>query len=244
MSFAVKICGLSTPETVAAAVEAGADMIGFVFFPASPRHVEIETAARLAEAARGRAGVVALTVDADDAQIDRIVAGLRPDMLQLHGGETPDRAAEIRARTGLPVMKAIRVAEAADLAPVPRFAPHVDRFLFDAKAPKAMAGALPGGNGLAFDWRLIRDLDPGKPHMLSGGLGPDNIAEAIAVTRVTAVDVSSGVERSPGVKDPDLIRAFVREARAGAARAVLISIREHERRALQAEPAECPRTAP
>lgn len=214
----VKICGLKTAETVAAALEAGADMIGFVFFPRSPRNVTIDEAARLAAPARGRAAVVALTVDADDAAIDAIAAGLRPDLLQLHGAETPERVAAIRRRTGVPVMKAIRVAEAADLAPVAAYAEVADRLLFDAKPPPGLVGALPGGNGLAFDWRLIRDLDPGRPAMLSGGLDPDNVARALAMTGIGAVDVSSGVESAPGVKDPDQIRAFLRAARsAGAA---------------------------
>lgn len=209
----VKICGLSTAETVAAALDAGAGWLGFVFYPRSPRHVSIEAAARLAAPARGRAGIVALTVDADDALLDAIVSGLAPDLIQLHGGETPERAAAIRARTGLPVMKAIRVAEAADLDPVAAFRPYVDRFLFDAKPPPGLAGALPGGNGLAFDWRLVAGLDPGRPFMLSGGLDPDNVARAVAATGVAAVDVSSGVESAPGVKDSDLIRAFVAAAR-------------------------------
>ncbi|MEJ1157205.1 phosphoribosylanthranilate isomerase [Prosthecomicrobium sp. N25] len=217
MSLLVKICGLKTPETVAAALEAGADMVGFVFFPRSPRNVSLTEAALLAEPVRGRAGIVALTVDATDDDLAAIVDVLRPDLLQLHGAETPKRAAAVRARFGVPVMKAVRIAEAADLAPVAAFAPHVDRFLFDAKPPPALAGALPGGNGLAFDWRLVRDLDPGRPYMLSGGLDPANVARAIAVTRTPAVDVSSGVESAPGVKDPDRIRAFLREARAGAA---------------------------
>ncbi|MBT9292816.1 phosphoribosylanthranilate isomerase [Prosthecodimorpha staleyi] len=213
MPALVKICGLSTAETVAAALDAGADMLGFVFFPRSPRHVAIETAAALAAPARGRAQVVALTVDATDEALDTIVAGLRPDILQLHGAETPARAGAIRARMGIAVMKAIRVGEAADLAPVPAFAAHVDRFLFDAKPPPGLVGALPGGNGLSFDWRLVRGLDPGRPWMLSGGLDPANVAEALDLTGAPAVDVSSGVESAPGVKDPDLIRAFVSAVR-------------------------------
>lgn len=213
MPALVKICGLSTAETVAAALDAGADMLGFVFFPRSPRHVAVETAAALAGPARGRAQIVALTVDASDEALDAIVAGLSPDILQLHGAETPARAAAIRARTGIAVMKAIRVGEAADLAPVPDFAAHVDRFLFDAKPPPGLTGALPGGNGLAFDWRLVRGLAPGRPWMLSGGLDPANVAEALDLTGAPAVDVSSGVESAPGVKDPDLIRAFIRAVR-------------------------------
>jgi phosphoribosylanthranilate isomerase len=220
MTMLVKICGLRTRDTVAAALDVGADMIGFLFYPRSPRYVSIAEAAALAAPARGRAAIVALTVDADDEALAAIVEGLGPDLLQLHGAETPERAAAIRARFGVPVMKAIRVAEAADLAVVPAFAPVVDRFLFDAKAPPQIVGALPGGNGIAFDWRLVAGLDPGKPHMLSGGLDADNVAEAIRVTRVPAVDVSSGVETAPGVKDPALIRAFVRTARAAVAPAL------------------------
>lgn len=213
MTIDVKICGLKTEEAVAAALEAGADMIGFVFFPKSPRNVSIETAARLAAPARGRATIVALAVDPDDALVAAIASGLRPDLVQLHGHETPERCAAIRAASGIPVMKAIPVAEAADLAIVPAYLPHVDRLLFDAKPPKH-PDALPGGNGLAFDWRLVRDLDPGRPFMLSGGLTPDTVATAIEMTGVAGVDVSSGVESAPGVKDPEKIRAFVARARA------------------------------
>jgi phosphoribosylanthranilate isomerase len=217
MTIEVKICGLKTEAAVAAALEAGADLIGFVFFPKSPRNVSIDDAVHLAAPARGHAQIVALVVDADDALITAIRDRLAPDLLQLHGHESPERCAEIRALSGLAVMKAIAVAEALDLAPVPSYVPHVDRFLFDAKPPKR-PDALPGGNGLAFDWRLIRDLDPGRPHMLSGGLDPENVATAIEVTGVAAVDVSSGVESAPGIKDPALIRAFVANARAADAR--------------------------
>lgn len=213
MALEVKICGLKTERAVDAAVRGGADMIGFVFFPKSPRNVSIDEAVRLAAPARGRAKIVALAVDPDDALVEAIAARLTPDLLQLHGHETPERVAEIAARSGLSIMKAIPVAEAADLAGVPAYVPHVARFLFDAKPPKTPE-ALPGGNGLPFDWRLIRDLDPGRPIMLSGGLEPANVAEAIQVTGVSAVDVSSGVESAPGVKDPERIAAFIRNARA------------------------------
>lgn len=215
MTLDVKICGLKTEEAVAAALEAGADMVGFVFFPKSPRNVAIAEAALLAETARGRAIIVALAVDPDDALVAAIASGLRPDLLQLHGHESPERCAAIRAATGLPIMKAIPVAEAEDLAIVPAYVPHVDRFLFDAKPPKR-PDALPGGNGLAFDWRLIAGLDPGRPFMLSGGLDPETVAAAITTTGVGGVDVSSGVESAPGVKDPAKIRAFVARARAAA----------------------------
>lgn len=215
MTLDVKICGLKTEEAVAAALEAGADMVGFVFFPKSPRNVAIAEAALLAETARGRAIIVALAVDPDDALVAAIASGLRPDLLQLHGHESPERCAAIRAATGLPIMKAIPVAEAEDLAIVPAYVPHVDRFLFDAKPPKR-PDALPGGNGLAFDWRLIAGLDPGRPFMLSGGLDPETVAAAITTTGVGGVDVSSGVESAPGVKDPVKIRAFVARARAAA----------------------------
>ncbi len=218
MALEVKICGLRTDEAVAAALDAGADLIGFVFFPKSPRNVSIDEAVRLAAPARGRARIVALTVDPTDALIDEIAARLAPDLLQLHGHESPERVAEIAARTGLVLMKALPVAESADLAVVPAYVPHVDRLLFDAKPPKT-AAALPGGNGLPFDWRLIRDLDPGRPIMLSGGLDPSNVAQAIEVTGVRAVDVSSGVERAPGDKDPALIAAFIRNARAAVSEA-------------------------
>lgn len=215
MTLEVKICGLKTEDAVATALEAGADMVGFVFFSKSPRNVAIEAAARLAAPARGRASIVALAVDPDDDLVAAIAEGLHPDLLQLHGHESPERCAAIRAATGLPIMKAIPVAEAEDLAVVPAYAPHVDRFLFDAKPPRR-PDALPGGNGLAFDWRLVVGLDPGRPFMLSGGLDPENVAAAITTTGVCGVDVSSGVESAPGIKDLDRIRAFVARARTAA----------------------------
>jgi phosphoribosylanthranilate isomerase len=157
---------------------------------------------------------VALVVDADDRLIEKIVEGLKPDLLQLHGSETPARAAEIGRRFGVPVMKVLKIATAEDLAPVMAFAPHVDRFLFDTKAPPTLQDALPGGNGIAFDWRLIAGLDPGRPSMLSGGLDIANVADAIRLTGTGGIDVSSGVERAPGEKDPALIKAFIAAARA------------------------------
>ncbi|GGH07872.1 N-(5'-phosphoribosyl)anthranilate isomerase [Alsobacter metallidurans] len=211
MSTLVKICGLRTPETVEAAIAAGADMVGLVFFPRSPRNVSIAEAKALRERVGGRALVVALTVDADDALLDAIRDEVRPDIIQLHGHETPERTAATKARTGLPVMKAIGVAEAGDLAQVPAYAAVSDRILFDAKPPRG--AVLPGGNGVAFDWRLLAGLDLAKPFMLSGGLEPGNVAEALRITGAPGVDVSSGVERAPGDKDPERIAAFVKAAR-------------------------------
>ncbi len=216
MSLLVKICGLNAPDAVDAALAAGADLVGFVFFPPSPRHLDLTAAQGLGRQVGTRAGKVALTVDADDATFDDIVQHLRPDMLQLHGRETPERVAALKARYGLPVMKAIPVEQRADLAAVDRYIAIADRLLFDARAPRA--ATRPGGLGKAFDWTLLRDLDLARPFMLSGGLDADNVAEALAVTRAGGVDVSSGVERSPGHKDPDKIHAFVRAARAAEAR--------------------------
>jgi phosphoribosylanthranilate isomerase len=211
MLLIVKICGLSTPEALEAALDAGADMVGFVFFPPSPRHVAFETAGALGRRVRGRAQKVALTVDAEDTLLTAIVAALQPDMLQLHGKEPPARVAAIRRNFGLPVMKAIAVAAKGDLGVVATYAEVADRLLFDGRPPRE--ATRPGGLGKAFDWRLLEDLDPGVPFMLSGGLDAGNVGEALHVTRAPAVDVSSGVERAPGEKDPDKIRAFVRAAR-------------------------------
>jgi phosphoribosylanthranilate isomerase len=212
MAPLVKICGLSTPETLDAALKAGADLVGFVRFPASPRHVDLDRGRALSRWARGRATRVALLVDPDDAALDEAVDALDPDLLQLHGGETPERVLAIRARFGRPVMKAVGIAEAADLAAIELYATVADRVLLDAKPPRD-AGALPGGNGLAFDWRLLASLDLDDRFMLSGGLTPETVATAVALTRIRAVDVSSGVERQPGEKDPARIAAFVRAAR-------------------------------
>lgn len=217
MAIGAKICGLKTAETVAAALAGGASHLGLNFFPRSPRFVTIESAAALVGPARGRSQIVALTVDADDTLMDAIVTGLKPDMLQVHGAETPERCAALRARYRLPVMKAIRIATADDLAPVPSFQDAVDLFLFDAKAPPSLADALPGGNGITFDWRLVAGLDPGRPFMLSGGLDADNVATALRLTGAKAVDVSSGVERAPGEKDPAKIATFLAAVQAVAA---------------------------
>jgi phosphoribosylanthranilate isomerase len=211
MSLLVKICGLSTAETLDVALDAGADAVGFVFFPPSPRHITYDTARALGARVQGRAEKVALSVDADDALLDAVIEALHPDALQLHGKETPARVAAIKQRFGLPVMKAIAVEARGDLAAVADYAGVADRLLFDALAPRE--ATRPGGLGKPFDWRLLENLDPGVPFMLSGGLDPGNVAEALRITRARAVDVSSGVERAPGEKDADKIRAFVRAAR-------------------------------
>jgi phosphoribosylanthranilate isomerase len=214
-SLFVKICGLSTAETLDVALEEGADAVGFVFFPPSPRHLGYDAARSLAARVKGRAEKVALTVDANDATFAAIIAALHPDALQLHGKEPPARVAALKQRFGLPVMKAIPVEARADLAAIAPYVGTVDRLLFDARAPRE--ATRPGGLGKSFDWRLLEHLDPGVPFMLSGGLDAGNVAEALRITRAPAVDVSSGVERAPGEKDPDKIRAFVRAARAAEA---------------------------
>ena len=212
MSLLVKICGLSTRETLDVALGAGADMVGFVFFPPSPRHLSLETARELGKQAKGRAIKVALTVDADDATLSNIVETLQPDLLQLHGKETIARLRDIKAKFGLPVMKVIAVETSADLAALPGFAGVADRILFDARAPKE--ATRPGGLGAVFDWHVLAKLDLKLPFMVSGGLDAGNVAEAVRVTRAGGVDVSSGVERSPGHKDPEMILKFIRAARA------------------------------
>ena len=211
MTTLVKICGLRTAAALDAALKAQADFVGFVFFPRSPRHVELADASALGARVQGRARKVALTVDADDALHEAIVAVLHPDILQLHGTESPERVAALRSRFGLPVMKALPVETSADLAAVANYAGIADWLLFDARAPKD--ATRPGGLGRPFDWSLLKALDPGLPFMLSGGLDPANVADALAMTRAPAVDVSSGVESEPGVKDPDKIRAFIRAVR-------------------------------
>ncbi len=212
----IKICGLSTPETVNAALENRAHLLGFIFFPKSPRHVSVEQAAVLGELARGRAMTVAVTVDADDAMLDEIVSGMQPDILQLHGHETPERVAQVKARYGLPVIKAISVSDAGDLAGVNQYAGIANKILLDAKAPKG--SALPGGNGVSFDWTLLSALDPGLDYMLSGGLNAANVGEAMRVSKAPGLDVSSGVESAPGIKDIGLINKFfaaIKAARQG-----------------------------
>jgi phosphoribosylanthranilate isomerase len=211
MSLIVKICGLSTPETLDVALDAGADMVGFVFFPPSPRHLDFDTARDLGKHARNRAVKVALTVDADDATLASIVEVLQPDILQLHGRETVARLRDIKQKFGLQVMKALAVETAADLASLPVYAAVADRILFDAVAPKE--ATRPGGLGAVFDWHVLENLDLKLPFMVSGGLNAGNVAEAVGVTRAGGVDVSSGVERTPGIKDPEMIRRFIRAAR-------------------------------
>ncbi len=211
----VKICGLSEPATLAAALDAGADMVGFVFFERSPRHVAPDRARLLGRQVAGRARKVALTVDADDAVLHAVVADLAPDLLQLHGRETPERVAAVRARFGVPVMRVVAVASAADLGAIAAFQDVADYLMFDA-VPAAGASR-PGGNGAAFDWQLLRGVASAKPWFLAGGLNDGNVAQAVATTGAAGVDVSSGVERAPGVKDAGLIARFVAQARSGAA---------------------------
>lgn len=212
MSVLVKICGLKTPEALDAALAAGADMVGFVFFPPSPRHLGFEQARTLGERVQGRAKKVALSVDAHDADLGQFIDALKPDMLQLHGTETPERVSTVRSRFGLPVMKAIPIEQRSDLSPIHLYANVADWILFDARAPRE--ATRPGGLGKTFDWTLLEKIELKVPFMLSGGLDAHNVAEAIRVTRPQAVDVSSGVERAPGEKDSDKIREFIRAARA------------------------------
>jgi phosphoribosylanthranilate isomerase len=207
----VKICGLRTEADVAAVAAAGAAYAGFVFFPKSPRHLSLEQARVLALAAPEGLCKVALTVDADDTLMDAIVEAVPLDMLQLHGHESPDRVAEVRARYGLPVMKAVGIADESDLPAIMDHALVADQILIDAKPPRG--AALPGGNGLAFDWRLVAQRRWLRPWMLAGGLTPQNVAEAVRLTNAQQVDVSSGVESAPGVKDAARIEAFLRALR-------------------------------
>jgi phosphoribosylanthranilate isomerase len=218
MSLIVKICGLSTPETLDAALDAGADMVGFVFFPPSPRHLQLDVACALGQRVRGRAQKVALTVDADEAFLQSIIEALRPDILQLHGAESVAQIAAIRRKSGLPVIKAVPIAVKNDLARIGTYAAVADRLLFDARAPRD--ATRPGGLGNTFDWHLLKNVRPGVPFMLSGGLDAGNVGEALRITRATGIDVSSGVERAPGVKDIEKIVAFVRAARGAAAQHV------------------------
>jgi phosphoribosylanthranilate isomerase len=211
MPLLVKICGLRTPEALDAALDAGADQVGFVFFAPSPRNLGYGPARALGERVKGRAGKVALTVDAGDEMLGEIVEALRPDMLQLHGTETPERVVAVRRRFGLPVMKALPIEDRASLSAIRLYADVADKIIFDARPPRE--STRPGGLGKAFDWRLLEGVDPGIAFMLSGGLDAGNVAEALSITRAPGVDVSSGVERVPGEKNPDKIRAFVRAAR-------------------------------
>ncbi len=207
----VKICGLKRAEHVTVAAKAGVRYLGFVFFQKSPRNVSPEDAAKLALVVPPGIAKVALTVNADNDFLDALTAQVPLDMLQLHGGESPERVAEIRTRYGLPVMKAVGIASVEDLARADEYAQVADQLLLDAKPAKG--AELPGGNGLAFDWQLIADREWNCPWMLAGGLTPDNVAEAIRLSGARQVDVSSGVESAPGVKDAGLIDAFLRNAR-------------------------------
>lgn len=212
MTLDIKICGLKTDDALLAALDCGASHVGFIFFEKSPRNVDKDEAGRLRQAAHERAKAVAVTVDADEPTLDAIVAAMEPDLLQLHGKESPERVAEVKARYKLPVMKAFSIREAADFDAVQPYYGVADRFLFDAKPP---AGSeLPGGNGIAFDWRLLASLDGTVDYMLSGGLNAGNIGEAIAATQPRGIDISSGVETAPGEKSPQLIRDFFRAVRA------------------------------
>jgi phosphoribosylanthranilate isomerase len=211
MALLVKICGLKTPDALDVALDEGADLVGFVFFPPSPRNIGYEAARVLGARVRGRAQKVALSVDANDDELAASIEALRPDMLQLHGQETPDRVVMVRARFGLPVMKALPIAERADLSPMRLYDKVADRLIFDARAPRE--ATRPGGLGKPFDWRLLESVHASVPFMLSGGLDAGNVAEALRITRAPGVDISSGVERAPGEKDPEKVRDFIRVAR-------------------------------
>ncbi|HEV2551014.1 MAG TPA: phosphoribosylanthranilate isomerase [Stellaceae bacterium] len=212
MSIDAKICGLSSAEGIATAARHGARFVGFVFYPPSPRHLTAEQAARLAVLVPAGITKVGLFVDPDDDLLAATVAKVPLDLLQLHGKESPERVLQVKQRFGKPVMKSIAIASASDLATAPRYYGSADRLLFDAKPPKDAVA--PGGNGLVFDWELLGGRRWPLPWMLSGGLTADNLGEAVRTTHATAVDVSSGVERGPGIKDPDKIMAFLARARA------------------------------
>lgn len=211
MTLDIKICGLTSDDTLLAALNEGASHIGFIFFPKSPRHIEPAAAGMLRQHAVGRAKVVAVTVNADDAALDAIVKSLAPEILQLHGNETPERVRAVKQRYGLPVMKAFSISEAADLGQVEPFSNVADRLLFDAKPPKG--SQLPGGNGVSFDWRLLAALDRDVDYMLSGGLNAANIGDALHLSNPPGIDISSGVERAPGIKDAALIAQFFKAVR-------------------------------
>lgn len=212
MTIDIKICGLKTEDALAAALAGGASHVGFIFFQKSPRYVLPADAGRLRQAAIGRAKAVAVTVDAGDAALDTIVAEMGPDALQFHGGETPERVSAAKARYGLPVIKALSIRDAADLAAMDPYRGIADRFLFDAKPPKG--AELPGGNGVPFDWRVLAALGADVDYMLSGGLNARNIGEALRLVSPAGIDISSGVESAPGIKDVGLIEAFFRALRA------------------------------
>ena len=214
MSIEVKICGVNSPAALGAAVAGGADYLGFIFYPRSPRYVTPARAREIGSHAPESLTKVGVVVDLDDAALAAILEGAPLDMLQLHGRESPERVAEIRARFALPVMKAVKIAGADDVAAAEAYCAVAERLLFDAKPPKDMAGALPGGNALALDWQLLAGTAWPIPWMLSGGLDADNLAEAVRTSGARALDVSSGVEDAPGKKNPDKIRAFLSTAKA------------------------------
>ncbi len=209
MSVTAKICGINDATAMQTAVEAGATFVGLVFYPPSPRTLEPEAAAALAELVPSGITKVGLFVDPDNTLLDRVLAKVPLDMIQLHGSESPERCRTVRARTGLPVMKAIKVANADDLISANAYEGAVDWLIFDAKAPTDMADALPGGNALTFDWTLLADRNWPVPWMLAGGINAENVERAIAASGAGVVDVSSGVEAAPGRKDPTRIRAFL-----------------------------------
>lgn len=213
MALEAKICGLSTAETLDVAVAEGAALVGFNFFPKSPRNVSLAEAATLAHRVRPGVRRVAVLVDPSDDFLAELVARVPLELLQLQGKETPKRVAEVTERTGKPVMKAISIAEAADIDAAAAYEPVAERLMFDAKPPPTMKNALPGGNALAFDWQLLAGRRFRRPWMLAGGLSSENLKEAVATSGASAVDVSSGVESAPGVKDPEKIRAFLKAAR-------------------------------
>ncbi len=212
MALLIKICGLSEPATLAAALEAGADLVGFVIFEKSPRHVPLDYAGALVRRVAGRARTVALTVDADDATLAAVAEAVRPDILQLHGHESVARVAQVRARFGLPVMRALGLATRDDLAQIAAFDAVADHLLFDARPP-AGAGT-PGGNGATFDWSLLDGIATRRPYLLAGGLTAENVGDAVRGTQAPGLDVSSGVESAPGVKDAAKIARFIARARA------------------------------
>ncbi len=213
MTVAVKICGLKSEAALNAALDGGADYVGLVFHDRSPRNIDLATASRLAAIARGRARIVALLVDANDRQVAEVVSAVAPDLIQLHGSETPERVAYVARTTRRPVMKAVKVATPADAESAFAYRGAADLILFDAKPPEGQPEALPGGNGITFDWRALQTILGKIPFMLAGGLNPLNVAEAVRLTGAAVVDVSSGVESRPGEKDPELIRRFLHAAK-------------------------------
>lgn len=218
MTVEVKICGLNDADALEAAIGAGTDLVGFVFYPPSPRHLDLASAGELAERARGRAGIVALMVDPDDAGVVDVAEAVRPDYIQLHGSEGVTRVGEIARLTGIDIIKAVKVASARDVAAGESYRTVAARLLYDAKTRDDAPGRLPGGNGIAFDWRLLAGVDRTTGYLLSGGLDPTNVAAALALTGAPAIDVSSGVESAPGRKDTRLIREFLEAAKRAPAR--------------------------